>query len=534
MTRVFLLISFLYTLLFNAYSGDSTHYDFELRLANAQLYYSEGNWQKALSIIKKNITKVKYHQGSYDFLAQILKEKEMYSQALKVYYYLIRKSHTNKLLKAGNIYYVDEMIDSINKPSDYSLSLYYIIAETYYNIFEESKLQKDRKDKFLKLSSKYLFITSYYNFLPGQTNLLQGLIAKARKNYKKSVNHLFIAKEIYETENDQEKKDIIKNINYMIADSLVNIGKREWGAFFLRSIYKHGNQNLKEYAGNYLDALNYDKIYFSASFGQGYNSNVFSLPDDMIDTVENNKGYFIYKDFKIDHVIESTKSFTTILNIFWNENIYNNIEHSNSDERSLGGGLSLKYNGLDNKQVGIFYSLNRDYSRNSEDVFNYLQSTHYFLANLLVLGNKWRLNVEIPFLISKYSNSTETVKTYGFGLNYQPLSTKGFSNFNINLSSYLVEELQNIGNSLQYVISISNNMIFTDLTSLYFNIKWTQNRNDEVSKNYIYTLFEIVISHKFNFWKSLSINFSSEYNYYIYEEDSIKVLKGMLYFNIIY
>lgn len=367
----------------------------EVRYAKALIAYNDKNYNKALKYLDQNLNFTYVHLESIELLAKIHEQNKDYKKAIRVYYFLLKKSKAldyirlnfdenfkdklsdlpppdiqqlNYFFKLGSIYlsYYDYMQEIFEK-DDNIQSLRDkqkgrdILIEINKSFNKKFKLatQDDKREaynyKIISLAKKYLTICKINSFSLGLTNFMLGLAEKKKGNYHESSKLFKLAYQIsFDTEFEEGKieekslddgqKSLKEVLEFYIGDSLFKEGHRELATRYLKSLSGSTKTGaLKSFTKLYIDSLESSYLSFNLAFGSG----VDSLPVNLDPSTFSNPDYgesdfFTSAEFNVFYNSNQKNNWAYTLNASFDQFTYFNNIFEPYDARTYTAGGEIK------------------------------------------------------------------------------------------------------------------------------------------------------------------------------------------------
>ncbi len=387
------------------------------RVAKAELLVVDGKYTKALKILSFNLTRKQFHYDSFDLLADIYLKRGEYVKAVKVYFYMIKQLHTDQFLKLQDSKKLPTILAKTKKPADNVLAIYYKLAQTYQKIFKVSSGTKRFKLKLLKRAEKYYQLCRYYKFNYLDATYQISMIRKKLKDYHKSLALLLEAKNILDKNKQQEDAESLK---FLLGDILLRVGKNDSAFLFLKDVaYMDGqNSDVKEYAQNYLDALQKKYMGMSISYGGEYSFNVNGLT---LEKYRNFDSSFYHKKDSYISVFSTNIFYSNFINKYLSYVITMFFQHNdypdtinNLDNRYYGFSFDLKYNNLRRsfaKLTWSFFQYDNRFDNQLDGDYVKNQYSHTFTLTYARMLKYGMLKFKFPFQILYHNQVTQYNKT---------------------------------------------------------------------------------------------------------------------------
>jgi len=487
----------------------------EVRLAKIELALEDKEFKLALKLIKKNLDSGILHIPTYLLLAQLHMDKGKYSKAMRVYYYVIKKVHPidgKKIILQKSEYRLNNLLKNISVPTKKALEVYMQVGKTFYSIaegFENNKVfQKQlylHAEKFFKVCDRFRFDLATSKFFIGLIN------TKIERNLE-AISNFYNAKELLIEGNADPNE--IKNVNYLLADSLIREGRTDAGIIYLKSITrdKDAESSLREYADLYLSGVN--TSYSAISFGMDYiySSNINSLSDQDLEAL----GPSVYKtkagssvDRKLRLVYSSGKignfSYRTSMNL--NDQETSNRELVRLDERNFGGNISMKYDNF----IKSIFTTELGYAQEYHPIDT--ESGHKKYSTTTNLSFQYfhnlksgTLGYKVPLQYVNYEFEEGARLTKGINLTFSPFwNTNLFSpSYSANLTS--VDEGEASSSSLKYSLSLSNYSTITKNFNIFTYLAITKSTNVDPDLAYTDLNLSLYLTYNIRYISGLSLD----------------------------
>ena len=493
----------------------------EVRYAKAELAMLDGKENKALQILKKNLNLKSLHLPSYLMIADYHFQRRNFSKGIRVYHYLIKKLHSDRVLKSPRVDEIGDLIDDLPAPSQDVMSIYFKIGMEYYRMSEDPNFEESLRKKMTLYAEKYFNVCEFYKFNLPQTKYMLGIIKNRKEDFLDSIKYLSDAKDLLNDLPDDQRNADLFNLDYLMGDNLVRAGFSDSGSLYLKSVYfsKDADNSLKDYASTYLNALNQE--FFSLSFrtSYGYNNNIEGLTEDeqiLRDSLINlfpysKDAYFtgwgvntFYNSKKLGH---------------WSFLLYGDIDSKNmknknqstNDERTFTVSVETKYDNF--KQSTLKASLTYAYSmfRSEENLsMEKLSNFFSFQPSYVYTLKRGIITYRLPVNITQ-SITEGNLYSYGAGISYSPFIKSKYWGLGYSLDYAQNEESSTTPISSNYSFGVTNNTSFNDENSLFTTLNYTSNEN--VTESLVYTTYSVDFSYTLVFKKisGLSLNVSLSY-----------------------
>ncbi|MCO4793159.1 MAG: hypothetical protein KC493_05585 [Bacteriovoracaceae bacterium] len=509
----------------------------EVRFAKAELALIDGNEKEAMQILKKNINRKHFHLPSYELLADYHFRHRNFSKGMRVYHYLIKKLHSDRVLTSPLVDNISNIIDDLPAPNQDVLKIYFKTGMEYFRMSENPDFEKVFRKKLLLFAQKYFHVIEYYKFNLPQTKYMLGIIKNRREDFFDSIKYLADAKDMLKDLPDKNKKESdLSNLDYLMGDNLVRAGFTDSGSLYLKSVYlsKNADKSLKDYASTYLNAISSEFFSISFRYSYNYNNNIEELSESEQATRDRFSSFFPY--------IKDAYYSTWGVNLFynskkfghWSHLIYfdvenknmNNKEQSTNDERTITGSVESKYDNF--KKSTLKFALTYAYSMYRSDTnvsLEKLSNFYSFQISYLYTLKRGIITYRIPYNINQ-SISEGNLMSYGAGVSYSPFIKNKYWGLSYSLDYSKAEESRSSPLSTSYSLGITNSTSINDTNTLFTTLGYTTNQNTNESS--VYSQYSIDFSHTLSIPKirglSFNINLSYESTNYKTKDEPVEVI----------
>ena len=448
-------------------------------------------------------------------------ERRNFSKGIRVYHYLIKKLHSDRVLKSPRVDEIGDLIDDLPAPSQDVMSVYFKIGMEYYRMSEDPNFEESLRKKMTLYAEKYFNVCEFYKFNLPQTKYMLGIIKNRKEDFLDSIKYLSDAKDLLNDLPDDQRNADLFNLDYLMGDNLVRAGFSDSGSLYLKSVYfsKDADNSLKDYASTYLNALNQE--FFSLSFrtSYGYNNNIEGLTEDeqilrdsLINLFPYNKdAYFtgwgvntFYNSKKLGH---------------WSFLLYGDIDSKNmknknqstNDERTFTVSVETKYDNF--KQSTLKASLTYAYSmfRSEENLsMEKLSNFFSFQPSYVYTLKRGIITYRLPVNITQ-SITEGNLYSYGAGISYSPFIKSKYWGLGYSLDYAQNEESSTTPISSNYSFGVTNNTSFNDENSLFTTLNYTSNEN--VTESLVYTTYSVDFSYTLVFKKISGLSLNASFSY---------------------
>ncbi|MDH5581261.1 MAG: hypothetical protein OEY33_05095 [Bdellovibrionales bacterium] len=477
----------------------------ELRLAKAELALSQGKDRFALYLVGRNLSQKNFHLDSYLFLASYYLKERRVAKAFRVYHYVIKKLHPKggkRLLRAANVATVKMEFETVNRPSDEALAIYYTLGQTYVDIEEKGYFSQKFTRQLLLNAKKYFTITNHYDFQKSDSNFFLGSVNSRLEKYGEAISNLTMAKELYEDEENtgEQRSTEIQNINFLLADALIKEGHTDSGAIFLKSLYLSPgvSSSLKEYANSYLDALSTVYKIVTISLGYTYDNNVNQLSDEDRENFDELRGFYVAEDalfftknFNYFYSSEKKGRFSYVFFVDATEQTVNDERKYSLENRVLTLASTLKWETVHHLIFKTSYSFTRLFNKESrQGGFNRDSDLHEISPELVWSTNSGTVGLKVPITYEIKKGESLSLSKKGVNFNFNPFWKNPYITPTFNLSYNLYEDPSTDEQSKQTVFSASNHLVFIKNLSAFLTFSYgtfttteTINYNKEIIWN---------------------------------------------------
>ena len=504
-------------------------------LDQAQDALNEGNSKLAIRILKKNLSTKDFHLDSYLFLANYHFDNKDYSKGFKVYHYIIKRLHTKKLILSAKINDIDSVCKNIKRPSEEALEIYARLGQKYFEL-ADSDVFSEKFSKVLTLRSlKYYNIINYYGYGEAQTKYMLAVLHNRLENFQVSYDNLLDSKDSYLDSSDEEAKDQVENINYMLGDNLIRSGFSDAGTLYLKSILTSNasSNSLKEYASSYLDSLSESFLSFAFKYERNYNNNIYRLTKSNLELFDRFSSILISKG-----AWSKSLSFNAFYNSEkhgnWSYFIYGDFENvtmsneelSFKDSRTISTSFEAKYDNFEKTILKL--NLSWTYSLYKESTglsFSKYSNLYSIAPSFVYMFSRGSLTTKGTIALTS-SISDDALGEQTLTMTYQPFWRSRWFSFSYSLEYGKVQEESEADTSLKYFASFSNFSSLSDNHSLFFSLNATLNKN--LDSSLAYKEFNASLSHNYlTPWLSgltIGLDVSYEYNIPV-STDKVSVLE---------
>lgn len=516
----------------------------EVRYAKAELAMLDGNDEEAIKILKNNLSLKSLHLPSFMMIADYHFRRRNFSKGMRVYHYLIKKLHSDLVMKSTVVEGIGELIDDLPAPSQEVRGLYFRVGMEYYRMSENPDFDVQMRKKMLIYAEKYFNVCEFYKFNIPQTKYMLGIIKNRKEDFFNSIKYLADAKELLKDLPDDQRGADLFNLDYLMGDNLVRAGFSDSGSLYLKSVYqsKNADNSLKDYASTYLNALNQEFFSISLRMSYGYNSNIEGLTKSeqaLRDRFSSSFPYIkdaYFSGWGVNSFYNSKKLGHWIFLLYGDVDSKNmkNKNQSTNDERTITGSLEAKY---DNFQKSTFktsltyaYSMYRaDENLSMEKLSNFysIQPSYIYTLKRGIITYRAPLNIT-------QSITEGNLYSYGLGISYSPFIKNKYWGLSYSLDFSRSEEGASYPKSANYSLGATNNSSFDDQNSLFTTFSYTSNSN--ALESLIYSSYSLNFSYTLTFKKirglSLSLSLGYESTDYKTKDQPIlstEVIGGMSY-----
>ncbi len=484
----------------------------EVRLAKAELALADGNYERALRFVKRNMIAKHFHLESFLFLIELFKHKESLAKAMKVYYYLIKRFHSEDIITQRSSWMTASFLDSLSPPNKQALGIYFAVAAAYYEAYEKGVYKDGFSKRLLALSQKYFLVCAHYNYSLAEVKYYMALLKRAAQKHGEAIDFLIEAEELFAKRGeDQDSTDQVQTIQYLLGDSLVRSGHLDAGIIHLKSIYLSPttNSSLKEYANSYLNSLPTDIYSLSASFGVVQDNNINNLTDEQRDRFESDYQYYYIsenaskqtRNVSFYHSNILTKYWTKSYSLNYNEQLVFDQQLRLSDYRGLGAGFDLKYSNLIKSQAEFSYYYTQAFARpTAPEDYDTSSRVHSFEVRYLHTLKRGTVSYRLPI---SYAIEDDT-SSLGFYMSYSSFTNSKYLTPTYSLGAKRVGEENATGDSLQLDASFNNSISFSSRSSAYLSLNYLRNRNSDLDYDYSEYSANLYLNYLFEFVSHLS------------------------------
>ncbi|WP_127716486.1 lipopolysaccharide assembly protein LapB [Halobacteriovorax sp. HLS] len=490
----------------------------EVRLAKIELAITDKDFDKAFELIKMNMDKDNFHIPTYYFLAKLHLEKGNNSKAMRVYYYIIKKVHPidgKKIILQKNIDSLNKLLKSISVPSTQALEVYMEIGKTYLAIAESFENNKDFQKQLYMHAYKFFRVCERFRYDLASSKYFLGLTSSKLDNYQEAIQNFNAAKEEFTKGNPGAD---LQNINYLLADSLIRDGHTEAGMIFLKSISldPSAETSLKQFANLYIRGITIPYFTFKFGYDYGYNSNVNSLTDIQLETLDPSvygKKSANFNKANLDVLFSSKHygNFSFVSSFRFSDLTYNDPLLIALDERVMGGAFSLRYDNFEKSLLRFGLDYRQTYTPIDQMSGHKKNNTFTELSAEYIYNLKsGTLSYQIPIEVLQYEFEQTARITKSLIISYTPFwNTIYFSpSYSAKVSQIEEGEFYS-SNSMAYSLTASNYTTFNRRFTLFAYSSFIMNTNANADLSYSEFLLSAYLSYRFQYIKGLSIDFDA-------------------------
>lgn len=514
----------------------------ELNLAKAELALVDGNQKQAFQIIQRNLIKKNFHLASYQFLIDLYLRNQKFSKAFRVYYFLIKRLHSDRILKAGDRRALNYAYRKAPKPKPEALSVYEEIAKKYFDLHESEVFKNEKRPLFmLNMATKYFEVMLHYKYNVAEARYYLGLISKSKKNYGDAITNFLEARDLFAKEDGAD--GVTQELDFLVGDTLIQTGLTDAGSLFLQSVYLRGTKgsSLRDYAQQYIESLYSQDLYiYSLSYGMTRKDNAHFLSDEDIESFDTDLKdlYGSVSDTSQDLTVSAFYNskqkdhFQYIASAYYATNEHGEELVTIQDSQAYGLSAEVRYDNLIKSLVRLSYSFDKaNYRPEANASYEALSTSHTFTLSYGHLLKSGLITYRLPmsFTSSELSNSTSY---YGLNLSFVPYTnTKYFRpSYTVVLNSNDEGE-DGINRSLEINPTFTNHFQLDDYRSIFLTAGYTYYKNDDDSYGYKEWEIDLSYAHVFKFWTNLNASLSYSYSSQS-QDDGDKVNKGEISGNL--
>lgn len=513
------------------------HDQAEVLYDKAELAVEDFNRDRAIELLEKALKLNRGHYPSVHLLADIYKKRKRWAKAIKPLHNFIKQVHSREVLKSSprpelQKKYIS-ILEKIPKPTYAVLKTYEKMAAIYHSASKDESFTEQYRDRLVQLAIKYYGICIYYNHRVPKAQFSLALISREQKKYYSAIKHLLEARE--ELRKKDQNAPEIKEINYLLGDSLLRKGFIDQGAGFFRGLLnsKDTPAVYREFSNYYLDTLSTTFFTIGASLGVDYDSNVHDLSDEDYDNFQNDlQTSLVTKDaFKL------RREFNTLLYLplhrFWSTSFFveymDQVNQSESqpvvDTQDLTYGYDIKYSNLKESIIKLSYSFtDNSVRRDADGAFEPLSQTTVYTPQYVYLAENgsWTFKIPITFTETETASTTDT----GFGISFTPFPTNPLFNTTYGIIYESIEATDaELENSSRTTFGIINKSNLDDASELFVNINYEVNSSPDPDESYSELRFGPAFNYKVQGLKGLSLYSSIERESTMYNDASQNINK---------
>jgi hypothetical protein len=435
--------------------------ELSLNFLKAKNLYLNKKINDAEIILKKNVTGTKSHFPSLLLLSKIFSTQKKYSKSLKVYFFLIKKLHTTRLLNLKKLKSLQKELELIKIPHKNIKYLYFLMAQTFWEAYS-SKMYSQRIKNFLIFSAyKYYKISDYYKIKKKETTFQLAIIQALLGETNLAITNLTLLKKMIHRESKQEEKassphENLSKVEIMLSQILINAGQHEEGLLLANKVKKRGTHNSTRALQQVLKKSRKHASKFTFTYGKIFDSNLYDT------TNESERSQSLSTGTSIDYFFRSKrkKEWSYTLGLTYNHEEMAKVDYNELDSRSFAMNIGF----IKNKFYSYVGKLNYAISYGSKKVsptgpFKTNLAIHSLTSEILFSNSNGSTNWQAHLKGFDYKNNNDSIDI-GIKRSYTPFGrTRLFfptysvelNHFkNISLSSPTTELLFSFMNSSQF------------------------------------------------------------------------------------
>jgi hypothetical protein len=511
-------------------------FDENLELAKDEM--ANGQTTRAMSLLRKNLSKKYFHLDSYLFLANYHFEQKNYTKGFKVYHYTIKKLHSSKIIRSSKISDIESVSSNTKKPSNEALEIYTRLAQKYFELADSDVFSESFSKTLLLRSLKYYKVINYYDYNLAETKYMLAVLQNRLDDFQSSMDNLIDSQDFYLSADQEESNEQIENIKYLMGDNLIRSGFTDAGSLYLKSILLSPNssQSLKEYASSYLDTLSEDYFSFSVKVAKTYNNNIHLIPDNLLP---------YWDRFPIvQKVLVSLDGWSDTLafNVFYNSKkfdhwsfyIYTDMENqtmsrkelSDKDSRTYSSSFEIKYDNFESSLLKFNFSWSySQYKEAAGSPFVKLSNLYAFSPSYTYMLSKGSLTTKATLSVTN-SISEGNLSENAYSLTYQPFYKTPWFSPSFSIEGGQLEEDSTSPVSTKATVTISNLSAISENHSFFLSLDATMNKNEDDDLTYQEYTGSLTHTYLIPWINGLTLNLNVDYEHNKPKDsDPIKVLE---------
>jgi hypothetical protein len=462
-------------------------------------------------ILKKNVSGPKSHLPSILLLSKIFSTKKIFSKSLKVYFFLIKKLHTDRLLNLKKLESLQKELELIKMPRKNIKYLYFLMAQTFWEAYS-SKIYSKRIKKFLIFSAyKYYKISNYYKIKKKETTFQLAIIQALLGETNLAITNLTLLKKMITIESKQKEeasssRENLSKIDLMLSQTLFNSGQHSEGLLLVNKVKKKGaNSSTRVLKKSRIQASK-----FTLAFGKIFDSNLYDT------TSKSDRSQSLSTGTSVDYFFRSKrkKEWSYTLGLTYNKEEMSNVDYNDLDSRSF----SMNVGFIKNKFYSYIGKLNYAYGQFSKKVsqtgpFQTNLTIHSLTGEILFSNSNGSTNWHAHLKGFDYKNNNDSIDI-GIKRSYTPfrrtrlffptysVELNHFKNF--SLSSPTTELLFSLVNNSQFYFL---NLNFSSTLEYFY-------QSHNLSQNNLHQInLEGLLTIPLNFIKNLYFHPSIKYEF---------------------
>ena len=509
-----LILIFLLGLVLPAYAVSVQEIQ-RVRLARAESFLQDGEDKKALRLIYANLKSKIPHIPTYLILARYYYDRSEISKSFKVYYSIIKRTHTPVIVSTGYSPNFEQLLNQVPRPSNDALKVYFEVAQKYWELYRDGRMDKEFREKVLIMSKKYFTVCQYYDYERVAVSTSLARIESIKSNPQQALKELKVANESNSKSLERSREKNQQEVELLMGETLLNEGRTDAGLLYLRSVYNSPSSSpaLRQYAEGYLDALS--KTYARVNFNYNINAET-----NMHKLTETQRSEFADSSLQDQYGVENGIVHENNIDLFlakrWNNHWSTlfagtlNIESASEstakarDKRKVTLRADSKYENFDKAFIKLKYAYEMNWTRpTSESSLTHSTTTHSITPQYTYTLKSGLISYGLPIEMQS-STDQGSISQYGFEIGFRPFYRNRYFDFQATGEiGTKGEYLEESTSSTFFNLSGINQTLISDSWSLFSNLNYYSQSNQIESLSYSELSLSATFSYSFRAIKGL-------------------------------